>query len=246
MKTNSYFVEIVENSNGKYIRRRKRKGIRSYPRTLSFKQIYKILSASDILYPKMIKNHFNYIDEEYINSTDDIKNISTDKIINYFIDVIKKLNDIKIDEYRKMVSWRNNSEFMLFQINNFKEALKLKKSLNLDELEKQIKTIDLCMDNNRKLSFIHGDLHLNNIIINNNRFYLIDWEMATIGDLAYELALHFILMNYTESEEKDYINKIISKSKINKDKLIHDIKEYKKFELIRRIFLHGNTENHYH
>ena len=42
------------------------------------------------------------------------------------------------------------------------------------------------------------------MIINNDNFYLIDWELATYGDLAYELATYFILMEYT-NEEKEIV-----------------------------------------
>ena len=55
IKTNSYFVDILENDDAKFIRRKKRKGIKPYARTLSFRKIKKILSNSNILYPNIIK-----------------------------------------------------------------------------------------------------------------------------------------------------------------------------------------------
>ena len=70
--------------------------------------------------------------------------------------------------------------------------------------------------------------------------------MATIGDLAYELAIHFILMNYSEKGQNNLIKKLLNKIKCDKGSLIHDINEYKKFELIRKKKLHGNIENYYH
>ncbi len=246
METNSYFVNILENSKGKFIRRKKRKGIKPYARTLSLKLINKILMDSNILYPKMIKNRFNYIDEEYIVSTNDVNSISRDIIFNYFIDTIKKLNFIDVSKYKRKISWNNNSEFIMFQINNFLKALKLKKINNLENVKEELNKIDTNMDDNRKLCFIHGDLHLNNILINNKDFYLIDWELATIGDLAYELAIHFILMNYSEQEETIFIDRLSNDIICDKKKLIHDINEYKKYELIRRKTLHGDVKNHFH
>lgn len=53
-------------------------------------------------------------------------------------------------------------------------------------------------------------------------------------------------MNYNENDEKNFICKLLNETKIDKEKLIYDIKEYKKFELIRRNILHGNIKNHYH
>jgi hypothetical protein len=246
METNSYFVNILENSKGKFIRRKKRKGIKPYARTLSLKLINKILMDSNILYPKMIKNRFNYIDEEDIVSTNDVNSISRDIIFNYFIDTIKKLNFIDVSKYKRKISWNNNSEFIMFQINNFLKALKLKKINNLENVKEELNKIDTNMDDNRKLCFIHGDLHLNNILINNKDFYLIDWELATIGDLAYELAIHFILMNYSEQEETIFIDRLSNDIICDKKKLIHDINEYKKYELIRRKTLHGDVKNHFH
>lgn len=37
-------------------------------------------------------------------------------------------------------------------------------------------------------SFIHGDLHPHNILTNNNKLYLSDWETAAIGPKLYDLA----------------------------------------------------------
>ena len=72
------------------------------------------------------------------------------------------------------------------------------------------------------------------MIINNNNFYLIDWELATYGDLAYELATHFILMKYTEEEKNIFLNKLKDKIVCNIDNLKKDIESYTLFELYRR------------
>ena len=247
MKTSSYFVNIVEKSDIKYIKRRIRRGKKPYARTLSFRKIKKILSNSDILYPKFLKIHFNYVYEEYINSTNDVENISKGEINKYFLNTIYKLNKLDVSKYKRYVSWNNNTEFLKFQIDNFNNALKKRKEYEkLDDAKNRLKTINLNIDNNRKLTFIHGDLHLNNLIVNNDNIYLIDWEMATIGDLAYELAIHFLLMNYSKQDELEFINKLLLKIKCDKYKLINDIEEYKKFELIRRNILHNDVKNHYH
>ena len=246
METNSYFVEIKENSKGKFIRRRKRKGIKPYARTLSLNKINKILSNSKVLYPKLLRNYLNFVDEEYIELTDDIKDLSKKELIDYFANTIINLNQIDIKKYKKYIRWNNNSEFMSFQIDNLKKALKKKRIIIKNDFENQLNDIDSNVDNSRKLTFIHGDLHTNNLVLNADNIYIIDWEMATIGDLAYELAIHFILMDYSEKEQNNFIEKILNKIECDKGSLIHDINEYKKFELIRRKILHGNIENHYH
>lgn len=245
INTNSYFVSVLENHKGKIIRRKKRKGIKPYARTLSFKKIKRLLLNSNILYPKILKNRFNYVYEEYIEPTNNIDSLSKKEISDYFVNLVCQLNNIDISKHKNYVSWKNNSEFIEFQINNFYKSQK-NNNEKLEEAKKMFEKLDTKMDNNRKLSFIHGDLHLNNLIINNNSIYLIDWEMATIGDLAYELAIHFILMNYSENEELEFINKLLLIIECDKEKLIHDINEYKRFEIIRRNLLHSNIENHYH
>lgn len=246
-KTSSFFVNIIEDSKGKYIRRKKRKGIKPYARTLSYRKIKRILSNSNILYPKILKVHFNCVDEEYIEPTKDINSIPKNEINDYFINLITSLNSVNIKKYKNYVSWKNNTEFIKFQINNFYNAMKISDNTDkLNEAKRRFESININMDDNRKMSLIHGDLHLNNLIVNNDKIYLIDFEMATIGDLAYELAIHFILMNYTEKEEMNFIDKILLTINCDKEKLIHDINEYRKFEFIRREILHGNIDNHNH
>lgn len=104
--------------------------------------------------------------------------------------------------------------------------------LELDNLYKDL-------DNNRKLCFIHGDIHKNNMIINKDDFYIIDWELATYGDLAYELATHFILMNYSENEKVTFLNILYKLIAIGVEKLIKDIEVYTNFEVHRRNVLKG-------
>ena len=87
------------------------------------------------------------------------------------------------------------------------------------------------------MCFIHGDIHKNNIIINDDNFYLIDWELATYGDLAYELSTYFILMEYTNEEKEMFLNRLNKKLNLNLDDLKKDIEVYTLFELYRRKIL---------
>ena len=90
------------------------------------------------------------------------------------------------------------------------------------------------LDDYRKLCFIHGDIHTKNMVISKNDFYLIDWELATYGDLAYELATHFILMEYTEQEKDMFFNKLVKTIDLDVKKLMNDVETYITFELYRR------------
>ena len=243
--TNSYFTKIYEYNNKKFVRHIKRKGTKHYPRTLNPRQINNLLKNTDINYPKLLRNRFKYYDEEYLEPTKDISSLSRLEIMEYVKKAICILYDIDINDKIRYVKWKNNQEFLTFQIDNFKKSLtKSKDKLNL--FENSIKNINFIDSNNRKLTVLHSDIHQNNMIINNDKLYLIDWELCTIGDLAYELATHFILMDYTSKEKDEFINYISNRLKLNKDVLYSDINTYIEFELIRRKVLKGNTKNNYH
>lgn len=83
------------------------------------------------------------------------------------------------------------------------------------------------------------------MIISSDKLYLIDWELWIIGDLAYELATHFILMDYDDREKYEFVNYIFNKLMIEKAELCNDTNIYIKFELIRRNVLKGNIKNNY-
>ena len=109
-------------------------------------------------------------------------------------------------------------------------------NIYLSEIDKLYKDVD----NNRKLCFIHCDIHRKNMIIN-DKFYLIDWELATYGDLAYELAMHFILMNYSDKEKEIFISKLSNHISINIETLKQDIDIYTNFEEYRKYILKEMT-----
>ncbi|MBR2138690.1 MAG: phosphotransferase [Bacilli bacterium] len=230
IKTNSYFVTICKTKNKTYIQRRKRKGLHAYPRILKLNEINKYLKDTNIKYPKLLRNCFKFTYEEYIESTKDINNISNNEIINYVVSLINELNKINIKN--KKITWKNNSEFLKFNIDNLKNILIEKKPEKLNEYLTNLDNLYTELDNDRNLTFIHGDIHRKNIIINNENFYLIDWELSTYGDLAYELATHFILMDYTDEEKNILLSKL---NNINIETLKKDINAYTKFELYRRI-----------
>ncbi len=233
IKTDSFFVTIYEIKNKKIIKRRKRKGLHAYPRTLALKTINKILKHTSVNFPKIYLNGINHVYEEFINSKTDIETLSNSKVIDNVIQCIANLYQVKYD---KNILWNSNSEFFKFQIDNLKNVLKEKNLKDINVYLKEIDKLYMEVDNNRKLCFIHGDIHRKNMIIN-DKFYLIDWELATYGDLAYELAMHFILMKYTDKEREIFINKLSNNISINIETLKHDIDIYTNFEEYRKYIL---------
>jgi len=78
------------------------------------------------------------------------------------------------------------------------------------------------------------------MIDKNGNIYLLDWELATVGDLAYELATHFILMQYTDTEQNYFLNNLSKELNIEKQLLKKDVNVYMIYELLRRIYLKFN------
>ena len=195
--------------------------------------------------PKLLRNRMKYYDEEYLEPTKDISSLSRLAIMENVKKVICNLYEVDIDNKIRYVKWKNNQEFLNFQIDNFKKSL-VKSKDKLILFEESIKNVSFRVSNSRKLTGIHSDIHQNNMIINNSKLCLIDWELCTIGDLAYELATHFILMDYHDEEKREFVNYISNKLKLKKEDLYNDINVYIKFEMIRRNILKGNTKNNYH
>lgn len=231
------FTWIYELKQEKFVRKYKRKGIHGYPRTVPEKYISKLLDNTKILHPKVYRNKIKYIDEEFIESNKDINEIDKEKLANTTIFYITEMNKVNCKKIEKFTKWKNNSEFFKFQVENLKKVLIDRKCNMLNENIKILDEFIIDLDDNRKLSLIHGDIHLNNMISNNNDIYFIDWEMATYGDIAYELAMYFILMQYNENEENKFINKLCENISVNKQNLMNDIKTYKKFEVFRKNIL---------
>lgn len=233
IKTNSFFVTIYELKNIKIVKRKKRKGLHAYPRTLTLKAINKILKQTSINFPKMYLNGINNVYEEFIDSKIDIETVSNSKIMDNVIECITNLYQINCN---KNILWDSNSEFLKFQINNLKNVLKEKNLKDINVYLTEIDRLYMEVDNNRKQCFIHGDIHKKNMIIN-DKFYLIDWELATYGDLAYELAMHFILMEYSDDEKEIFMNRLCDNISINIKTLKNDIEIYTNFEKYRKYIL---------
>ena len=233
IKTNSFFVTIYELKNKKIIKRKKRNGLHAYPRTLTLKDINKILKQTSVNFPKLYLNGINNVYEEFIYSKVDIETLPNSKIMDNVIECITNLYQVNCN---KNILWDSNSEFLRFQINNLKNVLKEKNLKDINVYLTEIDRLYMEVDNNRKMCFIHGDIHRENMIIN-DKFYLIDWELATYGDLAYELAMHFILMEYSDEEKEIFINKLCNNIPINIKTLKHDIEIYTNFEKYRKNIL---------
>lgn len=134
------------------------------------------------------------------------------KAFNYLSHFYKVKGDwsgrIYNGETRNISNWRDDfiahferDSFYLLSKNLIKKDL-------INDLRSHINNIDeryLCK---RELVFLHGDIHLENMIITNNNFFLIDFQHAIFGDYLFDLVQMRIKLDKFESEEN--IKKIIN------------------------------------
>ena len=141
-------------------------------------EILKKLRSEDFLTPKIYSHSSNHITMEFVNGDDMqtyLESADNKKIIK-LIDFIENYINIK-----------NNNKKKNFSREIYEKISVLKKKINqelfifnLDQL--YTKLPKLCTDTN-----IHGDLTLDNIIHQNNNFYLIDPNPTDITALEYDV-----------------------------------------------------------
>ncbi|WP_344399518.1 aminoglycoside phosphotransferase family protein [Streptomyces longisporus] len=60
----------------------------------------------------------------------------------------------------------------------------------------------------RPFSLLHGDLHRKNLIVDpQQRLWVIDWELAMLGDPLYDLATHLYLMRYPRHQQERVVHR---------------------------------------
>ncbi len=244
-ETTRWFTYICEDGNRKFVRQYKRdtSPMHGYPRTVPQSLVLILLDETKIKHSMLLQNNREYIDEEYIVGVELDINKEKETIINTVIDYINEMIKVDCSSIKKYISWKNNDEHLKFLVNHIVNIYEARENVHecyekLNITKESIESLlENKLDNKRKLSLIHGDLHTGNMIKKDNDIYVIDWELGTLGDLAYELATHFILMKYGEEEKNIYYDEICKRNKIDKDRLINDVKVYTIFEYYRRVIL---------
>ncbi|MDQ8704805.1 phosphotransferase [Streptomyces sp. LHD-70] len=60
----------------------------------------------------------------------------------------------------------------------------------------------------RPFCLLHGDLHRENLIVDGaDRLWVIDWELAMLGDPLYDLATHLYLTRYPAEQERSVVER---------------------------------------
>jgi len=198
------------------------------------------LSASNLYY----KNYPEIINHSLIEEYQNIKYkfIKTDKILSWtnWEKKLKILFDILFSKKRELIKEENKIYLLKMQKNlmNYnnhlyffrKEFNRISPKLNL--------LLNTYSENTNKYTyklFSHGDITPNNIIQNNNTFYIFDWANGGIHTFIYDLMLQnlyfkdfviwkeFSSINFLENEDKEIFFGI-TKFYIQKVESLYNIK----------------------
>ena len=243
IQTNSPTTFIMENFDKRFVRQYKRKtgGLYAYPRTVPIDKILKLLDGSGVKHPKLLKNRFRCVDIEYIKGDTLMVEPNLSGLITLVGNYIYEMSKVDCTPIMKYIKWNGVKQYRDFLVDNMiktvdsyhnnekLESIGLNKELLLRFKERTI-------DESRSLRLIHGDVSPENIICSSDGYYLIDWELATFGDIAYEIANHLIAVEYTPTSKADLIDRVSLSLGENKDGLTNDINSYIEFENTRRCF----------
>ncbi|MFH1662072.1 MAG: phosphotransferase [Candidatus Falkowbacteria bacterium] len=138
--------------------------------------------------------------------------------IKQLAETIAKVHSVELNSYGKPLTKREKGTKMDF-LNG--ELEKLRKNLSLlhdsseitsvieqaiNKIENEAKKNPNAFQNNN-FTLIHFDLNKNNILRedNSNKLILIDWEQASAGDNAMDVAKLFLKLNFDDEQKKDFI-----------------------------------------
>ena len=150
-------------------------------------KITKFLKDAETLKPNTIKNHIENIAKELHKlHTSNLKfknNFDPFLKLNEYINLTKKENlNIFEDDLKKALCIFNELKKLLFDINQSKYG------------------------ENLFLRPTHGDLVAENILLDNNKIYIIDWEYSGLNDPMWDIASLFLENDFTENDEKCFFN----------------------------------------
>lgn len=158
---------------------------------------------------KISKNFvaYGYVDGKMYNQQSDI---NVNQLLNFFKEKLWK-KQIKINKNKKFIKSLNifyydksNERIQTFLDDNkkFKNTLNINK-IKVQKIENLINKIDWKKLSDVKPTYMHGDLHFENILISNKKIIALDIrndfsEFNFLGDVYYDLSkiLHGIIVNH--------------------------------------------------
>lgn len=144
---------------------------------------------------------------------------NVDKIIvGQLAEILAKIHSIELNAYGKPLAKRKKGSQMdylndeigklnesLISISNSQETMSSVEQAIFKIKSEAVKKSDAFQGD--KFNLIHFDLNRNNILQSNNsnEIILIDWEQASAGDNAMDVAKMFLKLNFDEEQKKDFL-----------------------------------------
>ncbi|UUD36884.1 thiamine kinase [Mycoplasmopsis californica] len=136
---------------------------------------------------------------------------------------LTKDNIEKISDCLKTLH-NSNLAFPKFNIKDrIREYLKIlaQKGIKIPKIDAYYKRINKILTNMKKDTPCHNDLWTQNMVLKNDKLYIVDWEYATMGDKHFDLAYFIESSHLTDEQETilldrydDYIYEYILQQKI--------------------------------
>ena len=147
---------------------------------------------------------------------------------------------------RDLIPWRYNSKDFYNYIYHFNRSLIEKYWKPYTEIYKAFnfpKCVDeviLCRDDlvaEYPFCLCHADVHRKNIIIQPEIKHasIIDWELSLIGNLCYDISIHFHKMRYIKEQEEVYYDIYTEKMGIDMTTLKEQVNLFRELEEVKSV-----------
>ncbi len=166
------------------------------------------LKSSTILFEENIKGvNVEHFDKNNINKlADSISTFHSMEFNSYGKPFSKRKKGDKLDCLNHEINILNNS-IELLQNSDSLNIINSIKNVILKSKKKAEENRDDFKDNS--FTLIHFDLNQNNILksLDSNKIIIIDWEQATAGDNAMDIAKMFMKLNFNENQRTQFISR---------------------------------------
>ena len=130
---------------------------------------------------------------------------------------ILEINEIKSDFSLTKKKLFDNKKILSEFKKKITSIQKLDQSLIEKKVKSKIKKIEKYINFYEQNSICHGDIHFENLIINKNKLFILDWDYSLISCIGYEIAM----FAYLEKLNQVQIKKLSKIFRISIDEIIH-------------------------
>lgn len=153
---------------------------------------YSILEKFDFV-PKLLSNNHKTSSWEYIDGQEPTIN---EKNLIKIAEILKKLHNSKLDFPKFNIRKR---------INEYLKILK-NKAIKIEKIDSYYRRINKILSNSKTNTPCHNDLWPRNMILQNDKLFIIDWEYATMNDKHFDLAYFIESSNLSDEQETIFLN----------------------------------------